>query len=72
MIAKKLRRRFSWRPLLIYVYFEDEPGRRSAAKLLSKEFGVRSLNSVEQPVVGWGNIRSVLMRKHTLTGWHVQ
>jgi hypothetical protein len=50
-----------------YVYFENEPGRRSAAKLLSKEIGVRSLNSVQQPVVGWGNIRSVLMREHTLT-----
>jgi hypothetical protein len=37
MIAKKLRGRLSWRPLLIYVYFEDEPGRRSAAKLLSKD-----------------------------------
>jgi hypothetical protein len=37
MIAKKLRGRHSWRPLLIYVYFEDEPGRRSAAKLLSKD-----------------------------------
>ena len=57
---------------LAYVYFEDEPGRRSAVKLLSKEIGVRSLNSVQQPVVGWGNIRSVLMREHTLTGWHVQ
>jgi hypothetical protein len=44
---------------LAYIYFEDEPGRRSAAKLLSKEIGVRSLNSVQQPVVGWGNIRSV-------------
>jgi hypothetical protein len=37
MIAKDLRGRLSWRPLLIYVYFEDEPGRRSAAKLLSKD-----------------------------------
>jgi hypothetical protein len=27
MIAKKLRGRLSWRPLLIYVYFENEPGR---------------------------------------------
>jgi hypothetical protein len=27
-----------------YVYFENEPGRRSAAKLLSKKIGVRSLN----------------------------
>jgi hypothetical protein len=33
MIAKKLRGRLSWRPSLDYVYFEDEPGRRSAAKL---------------------------------------
>jgi hypothetical protein len=30
MIAKKLRGHLSWRPLLIYVYFEDEAGRRSA------------------------------------------
>jgi hypothetical protein len=37
MIAKKLRGHLSWRPLLIYVYFEDEPGRRLAAKLLSKD-----------------------------------
>ena len=55
-----------------YVYFENEPGRRSAAKLLSKKIGVRSLNSVQQLVVGWANIRLVLMREHTLTGWHVQ
>jgi hypothetical protein len=26
MIAKKLRGRLSWYPLLIYVYFEDETG----------------------------------------------
>ena len=37
MIAKKLRGRLSWRPLLIYVYFEDEPGRRSAAKPFTKD-----------------------------------
>jgi hypothetical protein len=36
-IVKKLRGRLSWRPLLIYVYFEEDPGRRSAAKLLTKD-----------------------------------
>jgi hypothetical protein len=37
MIAEKLRGRLSWHPLLIYVYFEEDPGRRSAAKLLTKD-----------------------------------
>jgi hypothetical protein len=37
MIAKDLRGHQLRRPLLIYVYFEDEPGRRSAAKLLTKD-----------------------------------
>jgi hypothetical protein len=30
-------RRHQHQPQLAYVYFEDEPGRRSAAKLLSKD-----------------------------------
>ena len=37
MFSKKLRGGLSWRPLLIYVYFEEEPGRRPAAKLLTKD-----------------------------------
>ena len=46
MIAKKLRGRLSWRPLLIYVYYEDEPGRRSAAKLLSKDEARRIASNI--------------------------
>jgi hypothetical protein len=37
MIAKELRGRLSWRPLLIYVYFEEEPGRWLATNLLAKD-----------------------------------
>src|SRR5262249_14495 len=47
---------------LAYVYFENEPGRRSAAKLLRRD----------KALLSGGNIRSVLMREHALTGRHVQ
>ena len=46
MIAKDLRGRLSWRPLLIYVYFEDEPGRRSAAKLLTRDEARRTAANI--------------------------
>jgi hypothetical protein len=36
-IARPLSRADSAGQKLAYVYFEDEPGRRSAAKLLSKD-----------------------------------
>ena len=42
--------------------FEEERGRRSAAKLLRRD----------EALLSGGNIRSVLLREHALTGRHVQ
>jgi hypothetical protein len=50
MIAKKLRGRLSWRPLLIYVYFEDEPGRR---------FGGQAARAATVATPLWLRLRSV-------------
>ena len=56
MIAKKLRSRFSWRSLLIYVYFEGKPGRRSAAGLISLDRSLR--------LFGFGLLGRFFDRRH--------
>jgi hypothetical protein len=43
---------------LAYVYYEDEPGRRSAAKLLSKDEARRIAASIAKLVVVWNSRRA--------------
>ena len=44
---------------LAYVYFEEEPGRRSAAKLLSKDEARRiAVNTAKLTVIGRGLVPS--------------
>jgi hypothetical protein len=39
-------------PALAYVYYEDEPGRRSAAKLLSKDEARRIAGNIAKVLKG--------------------